>query len=557
MSDIHHSALGRRALGLFGRRIRFMPRYPPLLAVHLPLLREIALVLLALWFWARAGVAVRRNSGRSLPAQLVDLLWLGLRERIDSISYYLYGLYLPEHRADTAEYLTRYHTKNGVLQALNHLRRAPYPQRTELTDKLRFAGWCERLGVRSPRVLMATDSDLAIEAIDPASLDTDLFVKLRYGKGAKNTRLYRRVAPLRYRAPDGSTLSLEQVRETLRVPGRKRALIVQQRLLNHPALADLAGESLLVVRVMSCLDAHGQPRITDAMLRVLAKLEPGWQRRKDDEWVAAVDVATRELGRLTGDMPETCTVWHDTHPVTGAAVRSRMLPHWLAVCALALAAHRGFCDRVIVGWDIAITPDGPQIVEGNPNPDVLLIQRVHGAPIGRRPLGALLHGYFDRLDVAVPAGYEPLPMPPRRLQAAAVAGLLMVLAVHLQLPTAVGSGGTSAGHPGGANAAWVEPTAVDAALPGEFNVDRIVDAVVSSLHTPPPAIFAGQDSVLPGDLSLAQAVAAAERYTAATAVDARQREDDPTHYEVKLVNAGGLLVAVVDRHGGGVDSVVY
>ena len=321
MSDIHHSALGRRALGLFGRRIRFMPRYPPLLAVHLPLLREIALVLLALWFWARAGVAVRRNSGRSLPAQLVDLLWLGLRERIDPISYYLYGLYLPEHRADTAEYLTRYHTKNGVLQALNHLRRAPYPQRTELTDKLRFAGWCKRLGVRSPRVLMATDSDLAIEAIDPASLDTDLFVKLRYGKGAKNTRLYRRVAPLRYRAPDGSTLSLEQVRETLRVPGRKRALIVQQRLLNHPALADLAGESLLVVRVMSCLDPLGQPRITDAMLRVLAKLEPGWQRRKDDEWVAAVDVATGELGRLTGDMPETCTVWHDTHPVTGAALR--------------------------------------------------------------------------------------------------------------------------------------------------------------------------------------------------------------------------------------------
>lgn len=234
-----------------------------------------------------------------------------------------------------------------------------------------------------------------------------------------------------------------------------------------------------------------------------------------------------------------------------------MLPHWPAVCALALAAHRGFCDRVVVGWDIAITPDGPQIVEGNPNPDVLLIQRVHGAPIGRRPLGALLHGYFDRLDVAVPAGYEPRPMPPRRLQAAAVAGLLMVLAVHLQLPAAVGSGGTSAGHPGGANAAWVEPTAVDAALPGEFNADQIVDAVISSLYTPPPAIFAGQDSVLPGDLSLAQAVAAAERYTAATAVDARQREDDPTHYEVKLVNAGGLLVAVVDRHGGGVDSVVY
>lgn len=556
MHDPRHTALGRRAFGLFGRRIRFMPRYPPVLAVHLPLLREISLILLALWFWARAGAAVRRSSGRSLPAQLVDLLWLGLRERIDPISYYLYGLYLPQRRAETAEYLTRYHTKNGVLQALNHLRRAPYPQRTELTDKLRFAGWCERLGVRSPRVLMATDPDQAIEAVEAASLDTDLFVKLRYGKGAKNTRLYRRVAPLRYRAPDGTTLSLAQVRETLRVPGRKRALIVQQRLLNHPALADLAGESLLVVRVMTCLDAHGRPRITDAMLRVLAKLEPGWQRRKDDEWVAAVDAGTGELGQLTGDMPETCTVWHDTHPVTGAAVRGRVLPHWPAVCALALTAHRGFCDRVVVGWDIAITPDGPQIVEGNPNPDVLLIQRVHGAPIGRRLLGELLHAHFDCLDVATPAGYEPLPRPPRRLQAAAVAGLLMAVAVHLHMP-AVGSGGASAGYPGGAHTAWVEPTTGGAAPQGEFDADQIVDAVVSSLQPPLPAILAGQDTAIPGDLSLAQAVAAAERYTGATAVDAEEREDDPTHYEVELVNAGGLLLALVDRHGSGVTSVVY
>ena len=557
MHDPRHTALGRRALGLFGRRIRFMPRYPPLVAVHLPLLREISLMLLALWFWTRAGAAVRRDSGRSLPAQLVDLLWLGLRERIDPISYYLYGLYLPQRRADAAEYLTRYHTKNGVLQALNHLRRAPYPQRTELTDKLRFAGWCERLGVRSPPVLMATDPDVASEAFETTSLDTDLFVKLRYGKGARNTRLYRRVAPLRYRAPDGTTLSLEQVRETLRVPGRKRALIVQQRLLNHPALADLAGESLLVVRVMTCLDAHGQPRITDAMLRVLAKLEPGWQRRKDDEWVAAVDVGTGELGRLTGDMPETCTVWHDTHPVTGAAVRGRMLPHWPAVCALALAAHRGFCDRVVVGWDIAITPDGPQIVEGNPNPDVLLIQRVHGAPIGRRPLGALLHGYFDRLDVAVPAGYEPRPMPPRRLQAAAVAGLLMAVAVHLHMPATVGSGGTSAGHLGGANAAWVEPTAADVALQGEVDTDQIVDAVVSSLQAPLPGSTPGHESMLPDAILLAQAVAAAERYTGATAVHAEALQDDPTHYKVELVNAGGLLVAVVDRNGSGMANMLY
>lgn len=43
--------------------------------------------------------------------------------------------------------------------------------------------------------------------------------------------------------------------------------------------------------------------------------------------------------------------------------------------ALAVKAHEAFADRVIVGWDIAIDPDGPIIVEGNGSPDMDLMQR--------------------------------------------------------------------------------------------------------------------------------------------------------------------------------------
>ena len=52
-------------------------------------------------------------------------------------------------------------------------------------------------------------------------------------------------------------------------------------------------------------------------------------------------------------------------------------------------------------------------------------------------------------------------------------------------------------------------------------------------------------------------MAAAERYTGATAVHAEALQDDPTHYKVELVNAGGLLVAVVDRNGSGVANMLY
>ncbi len=552
MPEPRHTALGRRAFGLFGRRIWFIPRYPPLRAAHAPLLGELALVLMALWFWARSGMAVRRHGGRSLRAQWVDLLYLGLRERIDPISYYLYELYLPQRRAQAAHYLTRYNTKNGLFAALNRMPPAAYPQRTELTDKLRFADWCERLGIRSPPVLLAIGGDAVPTEPDPARLDGDLFVKPRHGSGARGTRLYRRFAPLRYLASDGTALSLAQLLAVLHTQGEKCALVVQRRLRNHPTLTDLAGESLLVVRVMTCLDAHGRPQITDAMLRVLAKLEPGWRRGADDEWVAAVDVDTGILGQMTGDVPETCTAWHDTHPITDAAVTGRRLPHWPALRALALAAHHGFRDRTIIGWDIAITADGPLIVEGNPNPDVLLIQRVQRAPLGLRPLGGLLHGHFDRLELAVPTGHEPLPVPPRRLQTAALASLLLTMAVHLHmLPTAGGSGRANLGQ---AHSGRIEPTLAEQAFGREADTAQIIDAVISSLRPPFPGAPQG---LLPGDLSLAQAVAVAERYTGATAVQAGLQERDQTHYEVELANAGGLLVAVVDRHGGGVLSVIY
>ncbi|MBN9282025.1 MAG: hypothetical protein J0H37_07220, partial [Hyphomicrobium denitrificans] len=41
------------------------------------------------------------------------------------------------------------------------------------------------------------------------------------------------------------------------------------------------------------------------------------------------------------------------------------LPDWTLVTELALRAARTFLPLRTIGWDIALTPDGPVIVEGN------------------------------------------------------------------------------------------------------------------------------------------------------------------------------------------------
>jgi hypothetical protein len=55
------------------------------------------------------------------------------------------------------------------------------------------------------------------------------------------------------------------------------------------------------------------------------------------------------------------------HPVTGRSIEGFQVPHWDKVMKLTDTAARRACGNKSVGWDIAITPDGPELIEGNHN----------------------------------------------------------------------------------------------------------------------------------------------------------------------------------------------
>jgi hypothetical protein len=143
------------------------------------------------------------------------------------------------------------------------------------------------------------------------------------------------------------------------------------------------------IRVVTCLDEMGKPVITHAVLSNLCKLETNWTT--DIEFGAAIDLETGVLDRMTGDKADLWLEWYEDHPVTHARVLGRPVPCWDEVRSISLAAHAACNDRLLVGWDIAIGPNGALLLEGNSYPDVDFLQRAHQCAIGDSRLGPLLY----------------------------------------------------------------------------------------------------------------------------------------------------------------------
>jgi hypothetical protein len=136
------------------------------------------------------------------------------------------------------------------------------------------------------------------------------------------------------------------------------------------------------------IDEAGAPEVVSATFRCASDPRARVDNMKAGGLIVPVALADGALGRA-------CFGYggqdHDIHPATGAPIAGRTLPDWAAAIALAVDAHaRAFADYVLIGWDVAFTPQGPLLIEGNGKPGVLMPQRAARRGLGEGRYGALL-----------------------------------------------------------------------------------------------------------------------------------------------------------------------
>jgi hypothetical protein len=351
----------------------------------------------ASWYTIRNGAVVAKRFGRSRLQQFGDQLRLAVTSGLLPPWYYIFELYRPGEMGLARCYLTRGQTKRGAYRILAEARGSSSP----LSDKEAFARFCaERRIAALPVLLSAHDGELRGEVTSAHALPRcDLFVKPVRARGGRGAERWDYAGRGLYRHCSGRQLSASQFLERLRAMSRVQPLLVQQRARNHPAMSDLTNGALNTIRMISCLDEQDRPEIMAAVQRMAVGTNETVDNVHAGGMGVPIDLASGRLLQGTDMGIDAHMGWIDFHPTTGGRITGRALPMWEETCALVRTAHFAFSDWVVIGWDVAVTADGPRLVEGNSGPDIDLIQRPMRRPFGNARFGELLAHHLNRPEV--------------------------------------------------------------------------------------------------------------------------------------------------------------
>lgn len=362
------------------------------------LIWPFGIAICALWFTRKNGEVVETRFGRSRGRQFVDQLKIALTSGLPPPWYYIFELYRPGEMRRATAYLTRGQTKHGT----NHLLAAAWGSCSPLGDKEAFASFCQTRQLTTLRVLFSVhDGEVRHIGCRHRHLPkTDLFVKPVRDRGGNGAERWDYQGGGMYRTPNGASLSEMQLVGRLRELSRWQPYLVQKRAKNHPAIADLSNGALNTIRIITCLDERNEPEIIGAVFKMAVGTNVTVDNVHAGAIAAAVDLVEGRLGQATYMGIDARKGWIDCHPVTGTPVTGRLLPKWDDVCELVRRAHSAFDDWVVIGWDVAIIPGGPSLVEGNSGPDIDLIQRPLRTAFGESRLGALIAFHLSQSEKA-------------------------------------------------------------------------------------------------------------------------------------------------------------
>lgn len=248
------------------------------------------------------------------------------------------------------------------------------PRSDTVDDKEKFYGICTKNDLPIPEIF----GIVGTEGTPTVLPDEDIVVKPIRGSKGSGIEIWKYVNNS-FIGPEGDALGstelIDKIRSNAIMSGNR--MIIQRRLFNHSVLSDLSKNALITVRIITYRDPYGVFRVMNENMILSLGFDSDGIRQ-------AVAPINEETGRLGAAVPYgVIRKEFSTHPVTSAPILNVPVPYREEALSLALRAHASFPDFFSLGWDIAITDDGPVILETNKVWDAETVQRPNLYPIAQ------------------------------------------------------------------------------------------------------------------------------------------------------------------------------
>ncbi|MBQ3069236.1 MAG: hypothetical protein IJD01_04725 [Clostridia bacterium] len=160
------------------------------------------------------------------------------------------------------------------------------------------------------------------------------------------------------------------------------AFELEELIIQHPAVSAIYPEAINTVRTVT-IHKDGVVHIICTYFRI------GNNGKHVDNFnsggmVAPVDEETGIVKDRAIDKNKTL---YEVHPYTGAAIKGFQFPDWDKMRELVTEAAKEIPEMGYLGWDVAFTPNGPCLVEGNnfPGHDIYQLPEHTPDKIGMMP----------------------------------------------------------------------------------------------------------------------------------------------------------------------------
>ncbi len=351
-------------------------------------------------------VEVARKYGVSPFKQFSQMLrlWAG-KNRVEFNQYYNNAIYRTDLSADEKREFVGERGSRLLNDRLSP--RSVTELRAFVRDKVFYGAMMDQLGFATPHIQAVASHSrdygalltlTEVPEIEEFLMNTaryPLFVKPEQGSGSVGSALILDLdkATRELVLSNGTRIDLRAF-ATEALEDYAEGLLFQDAVNQHSAMTKAAGRAVGSIRVVTVI-AEDTPEVLYTLWKI-----PSPKAMSDNYWqsgsmIAEIDNASgilqqcRRGAGLEQEMVE-------THPVSGKTLPGMQIPHWDEVLRITKNAHKLMPQFGVFGWDIAITEDGPVIIECNANPHHMLYQLATGKGILNKDFAPTLKKIEDR-----------------------------------------------------------------------------------------------------------------------------------------------------------------